>query len=98
MHAGVNKGFYDKEYFERISCVDISGMEIYIDSYSFLPININHLLKLIDDFTKGKIKESVVINHLKKYFPDEKQSINDLIFRILNRISSFFLLKEELQY
>ena len=93
LHAGVNKGFYDKEYFERISCIDISELEIYIDSYSFLPINIKHLLKLTDDFTKGKIKESVVINHLKICFPDKKQSTNDLIFRILNRVSSFFSLK-----
>ena len=90
LHAGVNKGFYDKEYFERISCIDISELEIFIDSYSFLPLNTKVLLNLIDAFTKGEIKESVVINYLNKYFPEHKKTLKNYTNRLINRISSFF--------
>tara|TARA_Y100000385_G_C13104568_1_gene646717 strand:+ start:4379 stop:5650 length:1272 start_codon:yes stop_codon:yes gene_type:complete len=90
LHAGVNKGFYDKEYFERISCIDISELEIFIDSYSFLPLNTKVLLNLVDAFTKGEIKESVVINYLNKYFPEHKKTLKNYTNRLINRISSFF--------
>jgi hypothetical protein len=90
LHAGVNKGFYDKEYFERISNLDFIKLEKYINNYSFLPLNLKDLLNLVDAFTKGEINERVVINYLKKHFPEHKKTIKDFTYRLINRISSFF--------
>ena len=90
LHAGVNKGFYDKEYFDRICNINLTQLEKYISNYSFLPLNLNELLKIVDAFSKGDIVESKVINYLKNYFPDDKQTFKGFIFRLINRISSFF--------
>ena len=93
LHAGVNKGFYDKEYFERISNLDTNKFEKYIDVYSFLPINLKELLNLVDAFTKREIKEIELISFLKKHFPRHNKKINNFTRRFLNRISSIFYLK-----
>ena len=74
LHAGVNKGFYDKEYFERISNLDFIKLEKYIINYSFLPLNLKELLCLVDEFTNGKISERELINYLNKYFPEQKKN------------------------
>ena len=93
LHAGVNKGFYDKEYFERISNLDFIKFEKYIDVYSFLPINLKELLNLVDSFTKGEIKEIELISFLKKHFPRHNKKTKKFIYRFVNRISSFFHLQ-----
>jgi energy-coupling factor transporter ATP-binding protein EcfA2 len=93
LHAGVNKGFYDKEYFERISNLDFTKLEKYIINYSFLPLNLKELLYLVDAFTNGKIIERELINYLNKYFPEHKKTIKNYTHRLINRISSFFCFK-----
>ena len=92
LHAGVNKGFYDKEYFETISNLDFIKFEKYINDFSFLPLNLKELLNLVDTFTKGEIKEIEVINFLKKHFPDHNTK-KKITHRLINRISSFFCLQ-----
>lgn len=93
LHAGVNKGFYDKEYFKRISNLDIIELEKYINDYSFLPFNLKELLIKVDAFTNGKIKEIQLTSFLKKHFPSHDKKIKNFTQRFINRITSFFYLK-----
>lgn len=93
LHAGINKRFYDKEYLERISNFDITKLHKHAIDYSFLPFKFSELLNLVNDFYINKINEKELIHYFKKYFPDQKKSLKNQAFRLVNRINSFFHLK-----
>ena len=90
LHAGVNKGFFDSEYFERVCNVNLKELDSYVSYYSFLPIDLNELFVKVDNFCKGKIKEELVIDFLKNSFPDNLKTTISLIKRVKNRVNSFF--------
>lgn len=93
LHVGINKGFFDKEYYERVCSANLNELKKHILEYSFLPINLNELLVKIGDFCKEKGKEHILIDFLKNSFPDNQKTIKNFIYRVLNRIDSFFSLK-----
>ena len=88
LHAGVNKGFYDNEYLNRISSINFIKLKNY--NFNFLPFDLEEFELKANDFFKGKTTEKELIFFLKKNFPSHEKTLKKLLVRLVRRFRSLF--------